>query len=46
MKNRELLVTTAIEDTWELDKTNKILFLGENCKLYNRRLLLSRFITK
>ncbi len=33
--NRKLLVTTALEGTW--GKTESILFLGEWCKLYERR---------
>ena len=37
MKREELLVTTAIEETWELENSNKILFLGENCKIYDRK---------
>ena len=30
-----LLVTTALEDTWGTDE--EILFLGEWCKLYDRK---------
>ncbi len=33
--SRKLLVTTALESTW--GKTENILFLGEWCKLYERR---------
>ena len=31
------LITTAIEETWPEDKNEPILFLGEWCKLYNRK---------
>ena len=34
-KGSMLLVTTALERTWGSDE--KILFLGEWCKLYNRK---------
>ena len=30
-----LLVTTALESTWS--RTDKILFLGEWCKIYDRK---------
>jgi putative transferase (TIGR04331 family) len=31
------LITTAIEETWPKDKNEPVLFLGEWCKLYNRK---------
>ena len=40
MKKNILLVTTAIEKTW--GSSEKILFLGEWCKLYHRRHLWSQ----
>jgi putative transferase (TIGR04331 family) len=33
------LVTTALEETWQADEKMPIIFLGEWCKLYNRKQL-------
>ena len=39
------LVTTALEETWP-DKNKEILFLGEWCKLYDRRNIWSKLTHK
>jgi len=38
-----ILVTTALEDTFPENNKEKILFLGEWCKLYSRRSFWSKF---
>ena len=39
MKYGELLVTTPIEETWALGDSEKLIFLGENCKTFSNKKL-------
>ena len=41
-----ILVTTALEETFPQNTSDEVLFLGEWCKIYNRKDYWSKFNSK
>ena len=42
-RNEKLLITTALEETWDVESEYDRVFLGERCKEFNRNHIWSKF---